>query len=126
MPEQNETITLQEWQDIGRKIFGTSDCRKWAFRCPFCHNVATVEDFDQYEGKGATVESAYRECIGRYQDNPSLGFDKPDNRPCDYSTRRFLKFAPYRVEHPNGMIVSAFAFAGPVDVADIKTVGVQF
>jgi hypothetical protein len=59
------TYTLEQWEAKGKELFG-DDYYQWKFICPICKNVAAVKDFAEYKNLGATPNSAYQECIGRY------------------------------------------------------------
>lgn len=63
-----------EWLDLLQERFG-DDPKDWAFRCPFCNDVATGADFtaaiaerykDQADSAGIKASNRLgRECIGR-------------------------------------------------------------
>lgn len=59
------TYTKEEWMAKGKKLFG-DDMMQWEFKCPSCGNVQTPADFEQLKDKGATPNSAYQQCMGRF------------------------------------------------------------
>lgn len=59
------TMTLEEWKEKGKKLFGTDDFKQWLFVCPHCGNIQSCKDF---EGLVDTPEDyAYFSCIGRFK-----------------------------------------------------------
>lgn len=66
--------SLKEWQEEGKKKFG--DLKNWAFKCPACGHVATVQDFLD---AGGDINDSYQNCIGRINgkgENGMKGKDK--------------------------------------------------
>lgn len=59
-------IEHAEWEALGVKLFGP-DKAAWAFECPMCHNVASIElakaKWPALRGRGW---QPWAECIGRY------------------------------------------------------------
>ena len=91
--KQYKTYTELEWNQRGVKLFG-EDRLNWKFVCPICGNIQSVEDFRQYQDKGATPASAYKVCIGRYSGGRSaFGYKKKDENktPCDYISSGFFR-----------------------------------
>lgn len=54
----------QQWMSEGKKIFGTDNPYKWAWKCPACGRKQTMSEFKSLEN--ADPNDAYQECIGRY------------------------------------------------------------
>lgn len=54
--------TLKEWLAELEKRYG-KDSKKWAFKCPACGKISTVQEFLDV---GAERNVAYVECIGRH------------------------------------------------------------
>lgn len=65
MSETIQVMELGEWLAEGERRFG-ADRLKWRFVCPSCGHIQAVEDFRPFKSKGATAETAYFNCIGRY------------------------------------------------------------
>jgi hypothetical protein len=72
------TYSEQEWNNKGIRLFGPNRL-SWKFKCPNCKNITTPEDFRKYKDQGATPDSVYQECIGRY-----TGGRKGPNK-CDWA-----------------------------------------
>lgn len=53
---------LDEWLKELENRFG-EDKKKWAFVCPVCGKVSTVQEFLD---AGANVNDSYQNCIGRF------------------------------------------------------------
>ena len=111
---QNQVVRLsfEDWQKEGTKRFGENQFN-WKFVCPGCGNIASVEDFRIYKSEGATPNSAYQECIGRYTGGRSWANPKKTNpkKPCDYAGYGLICISPVEVVMPDGKIINAFAFA---------------
>jgi hypothetical protein len=97
-----DKYTNEEWLATGEKLFG-KDKLKWKFQCPACRNVASAEDFRQFKDQGASPDSAYSECIGRY-----TGGRKGPNK-CDWAAYGFFG-GPVIVETLGGNTIRAFRF----------------
>ncbi len=57
-------IDYEDWINELKERFG-EDSKKWAFKCPTCGNVQTVQDFID-NGVENPENKAYFSCIGRY------------------------------------------------------------
>lgn len=88
----NTRMTREEWLKEGERRFG-ADQLKWSFVCPSCGHVQAVEDFRPYKAAGATTNSAFQECIGRYT-GAKGAFDASQFKPCNYAL-----FGLFRLEH---------------------------
>lgn len=86
------TMTVKEWQRQGRALFG-DDEMAWAFVCPSCGHVATVQDW--YDA-GAGVDSAAFSCVGRWLPNPVEAFGQ-DGGPCNYAGGGLFRINPVLV-----------------------------
>ena len=108
---QNITMTKEEWEAKGKKLFG-EDYLKWRFVCPGCGHIQAVEDFRPFKDKGADPNSATIECIGRYSGDKSWMNDNPRKTggPCDYAGYGLLCISPVTVIDGDKRIHS-FAFA---------------
>jgi hypothetical protein len=71
-------LTQAELGAEARKRFG-DDVKKYAFICPNCQDVATIQDFID-AGDGAR---AGQECIGRLLG--ALRSSRPNTRGCDWA-----------------------------------------
>lgn len=89
-----EYASKEDWEKKGRELFG-DDQTLWQFQCPMCKNVMTPGDFKKYKDQGATPNSAYQECVGRY-----TGGRKGPNK-CDWAAYGLFR-GPDCVEHENG------------------------
>jgi hypothetical protein len=117
MPVTTPQMSYAEWIAAGKQRFG-EDMMKWSFVCPICGHVARVEDFMQYEDRGATPDSATQECIGRYDGSKGTAFGEIRHKlggPCDYALYGLFRIpgvvvtgSPYA---KNGKPMLAFAFA---------------
>jgi hypothetical protein len=65
--------TQKEWLNELRNRFG-KDTKNWAFVCPACGKVSTVQEFLD---AGADVNDSYQSCIGRFtgKGSPKEGQD---------------------------------------------------
>ena len=87
-------ITKEQWVAEGKKMFG-DNMFLWKFKCPGCGHVQTPEDFRPFKEAGATPNSAYSECIGRYTGGKSWANDKQSKPgPCDYAGYGLFKISP--------------------------------
>lgn len=106
MSETATAIPLADWQaDMERR--GKLDCK---FRCPFCGNEATPNDF---KAAGAEPERAARECVGRVTGaKGSLHGSK--QQPCDWAA--FGLFGTLnegtKIQLEDGREIWVFDFAG--------------
>jgi hypothetical protein len=82
MKEQT-VLTKAEWLSKGQLLFG-DDPLKWKFVCPSCGNIQTPEDFRKYKDVGATPNTAYFNCIGRYDGHEDVDMCSGKS-PCNYS-----------------------------------------
>jgi len=107
------TMTEEEFRADGKRLFG-DDQFKWKFQCPLCGNIQSAEDFRQYKDKGATTCSAFRECIGRYTEEPYCAFGKnpkaKKTSPCDYAAYGLFQIGN-TVKMASGKEVTVFPFA---------------
>lgn len=99
-------MTREEWLAEGKRRFGP-DPMKWAFKCPSCGHVATVQ---QYKDAGATEGMIAFSCIGR-----ALGSEKElgddTGGPCNYAGGGLFRLNPVRVTLDDGTVQEAFEFA---------------
>jgi len=104
-------IKIEEWEKEGKELFG-EDIFKWKYVCPMCGNVVSPEDFRQYKDIGATPNSAYSECIGRYcKGRSAFSNKKAIGKPCDYAAYGLINVCKTSVILPDGHETSVFEFA---------------
>lgn len=63
--------SAEEWRDEAIQRFGS--LLQAAFVCPNCGRRNTVEEFREFEDKGAIPDTAAKQCIGRF--DPERGCD---------------------------------------------------
>ena len=107
-----ENYTMEEFLEKGKKLFG-EDRLKWKFKCPCCGNIQTAEDFRKHKENGATPNSVYQECIGRYENGcRAFGKNKKGTKkfPCDYASYGLFKIG-HVVILSDGKEITVFPFA---------------
>lgn len=106
MSDQDRYASATEWEAAGAEKFGP-DMTKWAFECPSCGNVMSVEkaraDFPELKGCGW---AAGQECLGRY--SPKIL--RPDGTRCDWAAYGLFR-GPVFVKRADGSDTAAFRFA---------------
>jgi hypothetical protein len=107
-------MTLAEWLAEGERRFGP-DKLKWRFVCPGCGHVQAVEDFRPFKEQGATAESSYFNCIGRYAGPRRRAFGGKGDGPCDYTSGGLCDLRQVAITTPDGKEQGAFDFAAPVE-----------
>ncbi len=110
-------MTHEEWIAKGEELFGPN-FEDWAFECPICKNIAKVKDFKEFADEGATPNSAYKECIGRYKPDAVPVFCDErtgKEKPCNYAAYGLFKFVAPVTVIMDGKEVSCFAFAESVN-----------
>ena len=109
------TQTVEEWHREGEQRFG-EDERKWAFKCPMCGHVATVQDF--IDAGGHDTDPGQK-CIGRVTgkgvDGLKDGVDKGDG--CNWAAFGLFHTLGKGlvVVMPDGHEVNVFDFADVVN-----------
>jgi hypothetical protein len=107
-----KTMTEEEFLTEGKRLFG-EDKLKWEFQCPCCGNIQTAEDFRKHKGAGATPDSAYTECIGRYQKDSFRAFGEnkkgAKKYPCDYAAYGLFRIG-HIIKLSNGKETVVFPF----------------
>lgn len=109
-------MTVDEWNAEGVRRFGESRL-KWRFVCPACKHVQAVEDFRPYKDKGATLEDAFFNCVGRFagaNQNAGLAGTGKESGPCNYTGGGLLDLRPVEIVTEGGKVYRSFAFAEPV------------
>ena len=102
------TITKDEWEREGVELFGPH-MLTWKFKCPGCGNIQSVEDFRKFKDQGATPNSAYQECIGRYTNGKSFTHMKSGEKgPCDYAAYGLFDICHTTVILEDGKKISVF------------------
>ncbi len=89
-------MVREEWFAEAKRRFGP-DSSKWAFRCPSCGHVATVQD---WRDAGAAEGNIAFSCVGRWSPNPVEMFAKGGG-PCNYAGGGFFKLNPVEVDGEN-------------------------
>lgn len=106
--QEIKNYTQDEWHREGIKRFGLN-IRDWKFVCPSCGHVQSVSDFEKYKDRGVTANTAFFNCIGRYEapDNDILS----GQRPCNYTTGGLFNLSPVIITDYEGKDHPAFDFA---------------
>jgi len=107
-----KTITLAEWREEGKKLFG-DDPSKWAYVCPACKHVSTGQDFLDV---GADINDSYVECIGRKNGKAVDGTKgKDEGYGCNWAAYGLSGTlnGGMCIETPDGKKVSVFDFHKP-------------
>lgn len=101
--EEKARWTQAELVEEATRRFG-EDQKKWAFQCPTCKDIATVQDFlDACDGDASRLG---QECIGR-----SLGaLDGPAERGCNWTAYGLFK-GPWIIVMPGGKESRSFRLA---------------
>ncbi len=107
-------MTVEEWRAEGRRRFG-ENFDEWKAVCPICGNVQSVGDFRQFKDRGATPDTTFQQCIGRFTTGPiyrGFGENKKDapKQPCDYAIFGLFRL-PGVIVVLDGKEVLLFAFA---------------
>jgi len=108
--EQHAEVTVmtkEEWMAKGTHLFG-ADPFKWRFVCPSCGHIQTPEDFRPYKDKGASPDTAWFNCIGRY-DGHEYVVILSGKSPCNYTGGGLFCFNPIKVVDGDKSVM-AFAF----------------
>jgi hypothetical protein len=114
LPDHHRTLTHAEWQAEAEARFG-KDPMRWAFKCPVCGYVATLQD---WKDAGAKSEHAAFSCVGRWLPGSGEAFTgKPGGTrgPCNYAGGGLFRINPVHVSHEGGE-TSVFEFATPEEV----------
>lgn len=101
-------MTKEEWIAKGRSILG-ENMLTWKFKCPCCGHIQTPEDFRQYKEQGVSPDTAYFNCIGRYDGHEATNIFSCKS-PCNYTSGGLFNFNPIVVIDGEKRI-STFAFA---------------
>jgi hypothetical protein len=88
-------MTKEEWIAEGTALFG-DNLYEWRFVCPSCGNIQSIPDFFPYKDRGATPNTAYFNCIGRYDGHGNNDI-LSGKKPCNYTNDGLLCLAPIRV-----------------------------
>ena len=107
--------TLQEWLDEGAQRFG-EDINNWRFVCPACGRVNIGREFKEL---GASTNSIYFNCIGRYNGKGAKwGGNRKKGEPppefgCDWSAGGLFATLGNgdSVVNETGEEIDVFAFA---------------
>lgn len=107
-----ERMTQNEMTAEMVRRFG-SDPKRWAFVCPSCGDVASVQDFID---AGAKTGRVGQECIGRSlgalkREQPKGGYK---DRGCDWCAYGLFR-GPMFVVMPDGREVASFRIAPAID-----------
>jgi hypothetical protein len=100
-------MVLDEWWTKAKRLFG-EDENNWRFVCPACGNIQSVGDFRKYKNQGATPNSAYQVCIGRFDGH--MDVDMGAGRPCNYHGFGLFQLQKTEVIDEDGKITPVFEF----------------
>lgn len=118
------TLTYDAWKAEGERRFGP-DMLKWRFVCPGCGNEQSAEDFRPFKDRGATTNSAYGQCLGRFLPREQTRSWMNDKRRagvrCDYTAYGLLCICTTCVQPPSDVPaenggpkpIAVFEFAEP-------------
>lgn len=105
----SKTWKVEEWRAEGVRRFG-EHARNWAFQCPVCKRVYTVEE---YVAAGGEPGHAYQECIGRVNGKGKKAFEDPagsNEHGCNYAAYGLLRLGDF-VDTGDGTPTSVNPFA---------------
>ena len=88
-------MTKAEWRAKGLSLFG-DDFLLWRFVCPSCGHVQTAMDFLRFKDQGATPNTVYFNCIGRYDGHMDVPMYTTPG-PCNYTSGGLLNISPVLV-----------------------------
>lgn len=97
-------MTLQEWREEGRKLFG-DDEMQWRFICPSCKHVTRVQD---WKDAGAPETAVAFSCVGRWSGAEDSATFQGRGGPCQYAGGGLIGLNPVRID---GRKDGVFAFA---------------
>ncbi len=110
------TLTLQEWQSEGTKLFGP-DMMDWMFVCPSCSHICKAS---QWKDVGAPEGAVAFSCVGRWMATSNEAFAKGPG-PCNYAGGGLIGINPVRVIVDDKKHFDVFEFAAKtVDENDTK------
>ncbi len=98
--------TVELWESAASDLFGP-DKDKWAFKCPCCGNVQTIEDFKAY-GIDRPEHKVYASCLGKYAGLYKM--IKEQKKGCNYSATGLFNLSN-TVVIDNGVKRNVFDFA---------------
>ncbi len=101
-------MTIAEWKAEAVRRFG-EDPMRWAFVCPSCGHVATVQD---WMDAGATESAVAFSCVGRWIAADDAKTFKREGGPCNYAGGGLFKLNPVIVTYDGGEH-EVFDFAPP-------------
>lgn len=99
---------ITEWIAEAERRFG-NDRKNWRFRCPSCGHIQLIGDFEPYKEKGATPNTAYFSCIGRWNGHMKNGIGSGKS-PCNYTLGGLFNFAKVYVTDEDGIRHPVFDF----------------
>jgi len=101
-------MTREEFQSEAVRRFGP-DPMGWAFVCPACEHIATVQD---WKNAGASEGEVAFSCVGRHIEGSRKAFGGDGPGPCDYAGGGLFGLNPLDVEGR-----PTFAFASALNAA---------
>ena len=117
-PPELVSMTEKEWQLQAIRLFG-QDFLNWAFVCPVCANVQSVQDFKNIGEPHVMAHSVYQECIGRHIAGSKEAFsDDSRSGPCNYAGYGLFDLRPIQIVMGDGSTQKVFAFASPPSELD--------
>lgn len=107
--------THAEWLAEAERRFG-SNMMHWRFVCPACGHEWAIEDFRQFKAQGITPNTAFQNCIGRFDGHIHVDAGtKPG--PCNYTGNGLINLCPVIVVADDGKEVCVFDFAPAIAAA---------
>lgn len=100
------TITHDEWEAEAKRRFG-DNVMNWAFKCPSCHHVAKVRDWQE---AGAPEAAVAFSCVGRWMDADDNRTFSRVGGPCQYAGGGLIGLNPVTVKR-DGKDHCVFEFA---------------
>jgi hypothetical protein len=109
-PRKTHYESIDAWTAEGERRFGPSKL-DWVFVCPGCGHRQRPIDFRPYKDAGATAETSYKVCIGRYGGLKRDWLQGEGEGPCNYTSFGLLNINPVTVAIEDGQMISIFDFA---------------
>jgi len=107
IPIIRKTVTLEEWQAEGKRLFG-DDMMLWRFVCPSCSHVTLVGDWKR---AGAPETAVAFSCVGRWTGTGDENTFKRAGGPCIYAGGGLIGLNPVTVIDKGGAEHHVFSFA---------------
>lgn len=106
------SLNRVQWVQEAEARFGP-DPKRWAFKCPVCGHVATLQD---WKDAGAPETAAMFSCVGRWLPGGGEAFGKSRTTgPCNYAGGGLFRLNPVSVNDGEA-VHQVFEFATPEEV----------